>query len=107
MALKIEAQARPGAATLTQLYQVPVSKAAISSSIIVCNTDLSNDDFFTIYAVPSGGGSPTVANAIFNDVVPYLSSFVAVVGLSLEAGATIWIISTNGRLTFTMSGDES
>ena len=119
MALKVLAQNRPGAAAVTPFYVVPASKAVVAGSITICNTDGANDDSFIVYVVPSSGGAyggsgggssggaPSVANIIFNETVVYKSSFVGVVGLSLAAGDAVYIYAVNGRLTFSLFGDES
>jgi hypothetical protein len=106
MALKTLGQQRPSAASTVLLYQVPAGKQAVVANIIVCNPDAVNEDDFTIYQVPAAG-SPGTDNVIFNDTVPPKDSYVAVNGISLAEGESIRVVATNGRLTFTCSGDES
>jgi len=106
MAAKILGQDRPAAATTGTVYQVPVGKSAVVSSIVICNTDPANADEFILYQILAAG-SPGADNTIFLGEIPAKDSFVVVAGITLEEGESIRMYSTNGRMTITVNGDEA
>ena len=104
MALKMLGQARPGAGVTATVYQVPVSMQAVGN-IVICNTDIAVADQFILYLVPAAG-SPGVANAIYRGEIPAEESF-DVFGIAMTAGESIRMFSTGGKMTVTMTGNES
>ena len=104
MSLKTLGQARPAGAVTGTVYQVPAGKQAIAN-VIICNTDTGNDDQFILYSVPAAG-SPAVGNAIFRGTISPEDSFCAF-GIALAEGESIRMYSANGRMTCTVSGNES
>ena len=97
---------KPGAAS-ARSYVVAALSTAVISSVVVCNPDTVNEDTFYIYVVEASVGALADKTMIYKGVLPPGESFTAVVGISLGAGDSLQYKSDNGRLTFTVSGDES
>ena len=103
---KILGQSKPAATTVTTAYTVPVGKQCVISSLVMCNTSVSNDDF-RIYIVPSAG-SASVSNAFYYDLaLTSKDTFIATVGITLNAGDTVQVYSTGGNVTFNIFGQEN
>ena len=106
MALRVLGQSKPAAGVPTSIYQVGVGKQAVVN-VIICNTDASNSDTFLLYVRPNGFvGMPTTTELIHRGTISPEDSFESF-GISLDAGAAIWLTSTNSRLTITITGSES
>ncbi len=102
--LKILGQVRPVATVATNLVTMGVGESCVCGSVIACNTDATVADEIVIYQIKSGG-SPGVGNIIYMATLPAKESFTIVAGLSLTEGEKIFVKSTNGTTTFTVSGN--
>jgi len=106
MALKVLGQVKPAAGTPTSIYQVGVGKQAVVN-VILCNADASNPDDYLLYVRPTGFvGSPAATELVYRGTLRAADSFDAF-GISLDAGAAIWLTATNSRITATVTGNES
>ena len=106
MALKVLGQVKPAAGTPTSLYQVGVGKQAVVN-VILCNADAAASDTFLLYVRPVGFvGSPATTELVYRGTISPEDSFDAF-GISLDAGAAIWLTSTNSKITATVTGSES
>lgn len=103
MSLKILGQAAPAAGVTTILYSVGVGLQS-ACNLTACNTDGASSDDIIIYQVKSGD-SPGSGNTIHMVNIPAHESFEKV-GICVSAGDSVQVVSTNGRITFTLDGDE-
>ena len=104
-AYKVLGQSAPSATTETDLYTVPALTQAVCSSIIVCNRGGSSTTFRV--SVAAGGGATANADYIYYDVViPANDTFIATIGLTLEAADVVRVYAGNGNLSFSLYGSE-
>ncbi len=102
---KVLGQSDPSAATLTTAYTVPASTEAIVSSIIVCNRSSTATSFRV--AVLPGGGTEVDADYIYYDLdIDGNDTFIATVGLTLEASSIVKVYATLATLSFNIYGSE-
>jgi hypothetical protein len=102
---KVLGQSNPSAATLTTAYTVPTSTEAVVSSIIVANRSDVETSFRV--AVLPGGGTVSNEDYIYYDLpISGNDTFIATVGLTLEAGSIIQVYATLATLSFNLYGSE-
>ena len=101
---KILGQAAPTTGVITDLYLA--STQAIVSSITVANRNSTTTAGFTI-SVAKGGAAASNSQYLYYDVkIGQNDTFIATVGLTLEAGDVIRVLSVPGILTFQAFGSE-
>ena len=102
---KVLGQQAPAAATETALYTVPGATDAVCSSVIVCNRAASADSFRISVSV--GGGATANKDYIYYDVsIPANDTFIATVGITLDATDVVRCYSTGGNCSFSLYGSE-
>jgi hypothetical protein len=102
---KVLGQSAPAATTETDLYTVPGATEAVASSVIVCNRSASADSFRISVAVT--GGATANKDYIYYDVaIGGNDTFIATIGITLEATDVVRCYSTNGTLSFGLYGSE-
>jgi hypothetical protein len=104
--LKVLGQSNPSAATLDDLYIVPVGTTAVCSSIIVCNRSATMTSFRV--AVRPAGASISNEHYIYYDVlIGGNDTFIATVGISLAATDVVSVYATDATLSFNLYGQEN
>lgn len=102
---KVLGQSAPAATTETDLYTVPAVTNTVVSSIVVCNRSASADSFRV--SVATGGGVTANADYIYYDIaIGGNDTFIATVGITLEASDVVRCYSVNGNLSFSIYGSE-
>jgi hypothetical protein len=102
---KVLGQSAPAATTETDLYTVPGATEAVASSVIVCNRSASADSFRISVAVT--GGATANKDYIYYDVaIGGNDTFIATIGITLEATDVVRCYSTNGTLSIGLYGSE-
>lgn len=103
---KILGQTAPSAATETLNYTVPTSTSVLIRSINIANTS-STADTFSVALVPTAGSAATSTNYIAYSLAIAGNTTVTIKsGYTLQAGAGIRVVSTNGTSTFSSFGAE-
>ena len=103
---KVLGQSNPSAATLTTLYTVPASTDAVCSSIVVCNRSATKTTFRV--AVRPLGASISDEHYLFYDVeIRGNDTFVATIGITLEATDVVSVYATNATLSFNLFGQQN
>lgn len=102
---KILGQLYPDPSTISDLYVVPTGKQAVISTITVCNPS-SIQDNFSLSVVQSGGVVGIDGSIFYNVPVAGEDTFVATIGLCLNEGDSVKVITTNGTCAFTATGQE-
>ena len=102
---KILGQSAPLATTLTALYTVPGATNATVSSVTVCNTS-ATPTTFRISVAPAGAGDALSQYLFYDVTIPGNDSFIATVGLTLEATDVIRVYATLATLSFSAFGIE-
>ena len=104
-ALKVLGQSAPLAATLTTLYTVPASTEVSTSSIVVCNRS-SVATSFRVAIRPAGAGISDEHYIYYDVPIPGNDTFIATIGISLEATDVVSVYATLATLSFNYYGQE-
>ena len=104
-AYKILGQSKPSAATNTTLYTVPTAKAAVVSTLAICNDSASA----TAYRVfVSASASPTTSESlVYGASVPANDTVFLTFGITAEASKRIVVYAAAANLVFHAFGSES
>lgn len=109
---KILGQANPTGGVETVLYTVPAATNAVISCISICNfgdvSILSNNSStqFSI-TVSKAGAATTPKDTIYNLVtIAKYDTYIANIGITLDAGDVIRVYSSNDFLSFNVFGTE-
>ena len=98
-------QSAPAANTLTTFYTTPSNTNSIVSSITISNTAGGSDTFSLSNAI--GGAADTIAQYIYRDIfIPDNETFVATIGITMQAGDQLRCYSVNGTCSFNLYGLE-
>lgn len=100
---KVLGQSAPLAATLTTLYTA--AGEAICSSIIVCNRSATATQF-RVAVRPAGAGISNEHYIYYDVSIPGNDTFIATVGITLEATDVISVYNTLATLSFSLYGSE-
>jgi hypothetical protein len=103
--LKVLGQILPSAGVLSVAYTVPAATNTVISSIVACNTDTNNTTFRISVAI-NGAADATKQYIYFDLPIEGNDTFIATVGLSLNAGDVIRVQSASGLVAFNVFGDE-
>jgi hypothetical protein len=95
-------QSAPAATTLTTAYTVPAGKRA-TVRVLVCNR--SSGDTFRIAASPNGAAIDNAHYVAYDQVIAANDS-VSSVAFTVTAGDLVRVYSTNGTLSFSVTGIE-
>lgn len=98
-------QSRPSATTLTDAYTVGAATEAVLSSLVICNTG-SSDDLVRVSIAPLGATDDDVHYIFHSLVIPAKDTFIATVGLTLQATDEVRVYSTEGTTNFHGYGVE-
>lgn len=102
---KILGQSIPTSNSLTTLYTVPSSGQSVSSSIVCCNQNASYAKIRISVAI--AGAADTLAQYLAYDLqVPGNESYIATIGISLQATDVVRVQSDTGNVSFNLFGDE-
>ncbi len=102
---KVLGQSTPTATTETNLYTVPLGRAGVVSSVVVCNRGVSTETFRISISV-AGGVTGNKDYIYYNVEVPSQNTFVATIGLTLSATDIVRIYASSGNLSFSLYGSE-
>lgn len=103
--LKVLGQVAPSATTLTTLYTVPASTNVSTSSLVVCNRSSVATSFRV--SIRPAGAADSVEQYIYYDVpIPGNDTFIATIGISLEATDVVSVYATDATLSFSYFGQE-
>ena len=103
--IKVLAQSNPGATTLTDIYTIPASTAAVISSIVVCNQGSATVTFRISIQVNNAADDPK--QYLYHDLsIPAHDTFVATLGVTLAAGDVIAVYAGTTDLSFNVFGTE-
>lgn len=103
--IKVLAQSKPLATTLTDIYTAPGSGAAVVSSIVVCNQSASQRTFRISIAV-SGLADTTKQYIYYDQRLDANSTFIATIGTTLGVADVVRVYASAADLSFTLFGSE-
>jgi hypothetical protein len=102
---KVLGQSNPAANTVTTVYTVPASNAAVISSMAICNQGSANANVSV--AVCVANTSVTATQYIVNSSTCVASDTIFLtLGVTVAATDTIRVSSTNANTSFAVFGSE-
>ena len=103
--LKVLGQSAPEATTDTNIYTVPASRAAVVSSLTVCNRGTAEGTFRV--AVRPAGAAIAVAHYVYFDAkLAANSTLAATLGLTLAATDIVTVRASSANFSFSLFGSE-
>jgi hypothetical protein len=102
---KVLGQLAPSATTLTDLYTVPGSTAAVVSTLQVCNRG-GTDTTFRIAVSPAGAAIASAHYVYYDLAIVANDSFAATIGITLAATDVVRVYAGNANLSFSLFGVE-
>lgn len=106
MAVSVLGQSNPSAATLTTLYTVPATTETVVSSLVVCNRS-STATTFRVAVRPAGAAISNEHYLYYDVPIPGNETFVATIGITLEATDVVSVYATLATLSFNLFGNEA
>lgn len=102
---KILGQGMPTANTYFDLYTVPASNSAVTSTLNVCNTTASNVTF-RILVRPQGAVANVSQAIVFDAALPAQDAIGLTLGMTLGATDKVTVYSWHGNVAFSLFGTE-
>ena len=106
MAAKVLGQLAPAATTPTDLYTVPVGKAAVCSTLSVCNRTAATLSY-RLAVRPAGAVLADQHYQSYGTALPAYSSDFLTIGLTLAATDVVTVYVSDVGMSFSLFGDES
>lgn len=103
--VKVLAQTNPSAATLTDSYTVPANTSTVVSSIVVANRSAVATSF-RISVAPNGAADSNEQYLYYDIPIAGNDTFVATIGVTLDAADVIRVRATLATLSFNTFGVE-
>ena len=100
---KVLGQSAPAAATLTTLFTA--STDTVCSSIVVCNRSATATQF-RVAVRPSGAAISNEHYVYYDLTIPGNDTFIATIGITLEATDVVSVYNTLATLSFNLYGSE-
>lgn len=101
--LKVLAQSKPAATTLTDAYTGPASTSTTISSIVITNQSATATSFRVSVSV--AGAADTTAQYLYYDVpIGGNDTFVSTIGITLAATDVVRVYATLATLSFNIFG---
>lgn len=104
---KILGQNAPNAFAETTLYEVPANKQTVTSSLVICNRNVNG--IIASYSVAVVPNNETLSNKhylIYDKPINFRDTNTHVLGMSLQVGDSVIVISSTADLSFTLFGVE-
>lgn len=102
---KVLAQTAPSATTLTDSYTVPWATMTTISSVVVCNRG-GTAATFRLSAAVAGAADATKQYLYYDVPLAANDTFIATIGLTLNATDVLRVYASNGNLSFNTFGVE-
>ena len=103
--LKVLGQAAPAAATNTDIYTVPASKATVVSSLMVCNRG-ATEGAFRVAVRPAGAAIANQHYIYYDAPLAANSTFAATLGITLAATDVVTVYASSANFSFNLFGSE-
>lgn len=104
--LKVLAQTKPSATTLTDSYTVPAATTAVVSSIVICNQSAVATSFRVSISV-AGVADATKQYLYYDVTIAGNDTFAATLGITLGAGDVVRVYNTLATCSFNLFGQEN
>jgi hypothetical protein len=100
---RVLAQSAPAATTLTDILTIAAATECVISSVVVCNRDASATTF-RVSVAPNGAADANEQYLYYDVPIPANDTFIATVGITLDATDVIRVYAGNTRLSFNLFG---
>ena len=104
VAYKVLGQLASAAITNENLYEVPVGKSAVCSSMTVCNRGASTT--FRVAVRPAGAVLADHHYVIYDNYVNQYDTLPLMLGMTLAAGDIVTVYAGAATLSFSLFGSE-
>jgi hypothetical protein len=104
-ALKILAQSKPAATTLTDAYTVPAATSAVLSSILICNQSATATSYRISLAIAGAGDTPAQYIAYDRPIAGNATHEITC-GITLGATDKVRVYNALATLSFNLTGVE-
>ena len=104
--LKVLAQSKPLATTLTDMYTVPALTTTVVSTITVCNQS-GTDTTFRVSVAIAGALDTPAQYILYDNTLAGNDTYMATIGMTLGAGDVIRVYNTLATLSFNLFGQEN
>ena len=94
------------ASSEVDLYTVPGATSTVVSSVVVCNRSATATTF-RIYVADAGAAASNEQYLYYDVALPGNDTFIATIGVTLEATDVLRVLSGNANVTFNAFGIES
>lgn len=105
-AYKILGQALPAAGALSSLYDVPVGKQVVCSTLVVCNQNNGQPAAFRIAVIPAGQSVSRASYLFYDELIDINKSRLITIGITLQPGDAIKVFASIPDLSFNVFGSE-
>lgn len=106
MAAKVLGQAAPAATTSTDLYTVPAGKAAVCSTLVVCNRSAAPASY-RLAVRPAGAALAVAHYQAYGVEIPANGADFFTIGITLAATDVVTVYASSADVSFSLFGDES
>ena len=104
---KTVGQAAPSANTDTNLYVVPANNRFVSSTLSICNRNVSGvNSKFRVAVVPNGESLSNKHYVIYEQFINSRDTIYKSIGMTLAEGDTVIVRSDSADLSFSLFGNE-
>ena len=105
IAYKVLGQSNPSANTNTNLYTVPSTTTAVSSTLVVCNQAATPGTYRL--AVRIGGETIGTKNyLVYDGAIPANDSITLTMGMTLSTTDVVTVYASSANFSFTLFGSE-
>jgi hypothetical protein len=102
---KVLGQSNPAATTATTLYSVPASRAAVASTLSVCNQGASSATF-RVAVRPAGATLAATHYLVFDSSLTANDSAFLTLGITLATTDVVTVYASSASLSFSLFGSE-
>ena len=103
--LKVLGQSAPAATTDTNIYTVPTSRAAVVSSLTVCNRNAA-EGTFRVAVRPAGAAIADQHYSYYDATLAAKSTLAATLGLTLAVTDVVTVRASSANFSFSLFGSE-
>lgn len=103
--IKVLGQSAPAATTATDLYTVPASKAAVVSSLMVCNGGAAAGTF-RVFTRVAGAAVEQKQRIYYDAQISANSTLILTAGITLATTDVVTVYASSADFSFNLFGSE-
>lgn len=102
---KVLGQSAPGATTPASLYTCPADRAAVASSLVVCNRSASSATF-RLSVRPNGTAQANEHYIAYDSPILGNETVAFSIGITVDAADVVTVYASSADLSFSLFGSE-